>query len=214
MVFFQRCFHLEQHCFHLDREFSCSSNISNWSSRVLNSIYSSHIELLFLRLACTLSVSNEDILITLAWSDWEPFCLICIIFSRKITCLEKDNIVFSDCVAWGKWSCSGSWFNCMTFSCVDMRPLRGCWRWPSMVDCFSWGVCEPGPLIGLAKKWRSFWWLLSPILSDWGSNMMRGGSPLKSFSICARKRSPKNICQEFWTLSWGYFAGSSSTCKG
>ena len=55
MVFFQHFFHIEQHCFHLDRQFSCSSNILNWLSRVLNSIYSSHTELLFLRLACTLS---------------------------------------------------------------------------------------------------------------------------------------------------------------
>ena len=34
MVFFQNCFHLEQHCFHLDRQFSCSPNISNLLSRV------------------------------------------------------------------------------------------------------------------------------------------------------------------------------------
>ena len=34
MVFIQHCFHLEQHCFHLDRQFSCSSNISNWLSRI------------------------------------------------------------------------------------------------------------------------------------------------------------------------------------
>ena len=55
MVFFQHCFHLEQHCFHMDRQFSCSSNISNWLSRVLNSIESSHTEHLFLRIAYTLS---------------------------------------------------------------------------------------------------------------------------------------------------------------
>ena len=34
MVFNQHCFHLEQYCFYLDRQFSCSSNISNWLSRV------------------------------------------------------------------------------------------------------------------------------------------------------------------------------------
>ena len=34
MVFFQHYFHLEQHCFHLDRQFSCSPNISNWLSQV------------------------------------------------------------------------------------------------------------------------------------------------------------------------------------
>ena len=55
MVFFQHCFHLEQHCFHLDRQFSCSPNIPNWLNRVLNSNKSNNTELLFLRLACTLS---------------------------------------------------------------------------------------------------------------------------------------------------------------
>ena len=34
MVFIQHCFHLEKHYFHLDRQFSCSPNISNWLSRV------------------------------------------------------------------------------------------------------------------------------------------------------------------------------------
>ena len=34
MVFIQYCFHLEQHCFHIDRQFSCSPNISNWLSRI------------------------------------------------------------------------------------------------------------------------------------------------------------------------------------
>ena len=34
MVFIQHCFHIEQHWFHLDRQFSCSPNISNWLSRV------------------------------------------------------------------------------------------------------------------------------------------------------------------------------------
>ena len=34
MVFIQHCFQLEQHCFHLDIQFSCSSNISNWLSRI------------------------------------------------------------------------------------------------------------------------------------------------------------------------------------
>ena len=34
MVFIQHCFQLEQHCFHIDRQFSCSSKISNWLSRI------------------------------------------------------------------------------------------------------------------------------------------------------------------------------------
>ena len=45
------------------------------------------------------------------------------------------------------------------------------WIWgPSAVSggaqvwliVFSWGVCEPGPMIGLAKKWILFWWFLFP----------------------------------------------------
>ena len=35
MVFIQHCIHLEHHCFNLDRQFSYSSNISNWLSRIL-----------------------------------------------------------------------------------------------------------------------------------------------------------------------------------
>ena len=34
IVFFQHCFHLEQHYFHIDRQFSCSPNISNWLSQI------------------------------------------------------------------------------------------------------------------------------------------------------------------------------------
>ena len=37
-------------------------------------------------------VSDEDILITPAWSDWEPPCLICIKFSGQINCLFKNKI--------------------------------------------------------------------------------------------------------------------------
>ena len=59
MVFIQHCFHPEQHCFRLDRQFSCSSNISNWlswiptqSSIVIQNSCSSW-------LSCTLSGSNR-----------------------------------------------------------------------------------------------------------------------------------------------------------
>ena len=56
MVFIQHFFHLEQNCFHLYRQFSCSSNISNWFSWIptqsnpviQNSCYS--------WLSCTLSM--------------------------------------------------------------------------------------------------------------------------------------------------------------
>ena len=75
-------------------------------------------------------------------------------------------------------------------------------------------VCEPGPMICLDKKWRSFCVCFSPSWMSGGSSRMRGGSPLMSFSICTRKRSLKNICQELWTPSLGYFSGSSLTCKG
>ena len=40
-------------------------------------------------------VSGKDILIALAWNDWEPSCLIYINFPGKINCLEKDKIAFS-----------------------------------------------------------------------------------------------------------------------
>ena len=56
MVFIQMCFHLEQHCFHLDRQFSCSPNISNWLSRVPTQ-YSLVIHNFFSSwLSCTLSI--------------------------------------------------------------------------------------------------------------------------------------------------------------
>ena len=60
MVFFQHSFHSEQHFFHLDRQFSCFSNIPNWLSRVLKSIQSSHTELLFHRIPCTLSDTKRE----------------------------------------------------------------------------------------------------------------------------------------------------------
>ena len=81
-------------------------------------------------------VSNEDIIITPAWSDWELSCLICINFPGQINYLKKKRLVFSDCVAWGNWSWYGSGSGCMILSCVDMRPFHGCWRCPRIVDCF------------------------------------------------------------------------------
>ena len=47
MFFIQHYFQLEQHCFHLDRQFSCSSNISNWLSRIPTQSSLVNSELLF-----------------------------------------------------------------------------------------------------------------------------------------------------------------------
>ena len=59
MVFIQHCFHLEQHCFHLDRQFSCSSNGSNWLSRILTQ-YSPVIQKSCSSwLSCTISVPKN-----------------------------------------------------------------------------------------------------------------------------------------------------------
>ena len=76
MVFFQHCFHSEQHLFHLDRQFLCYPKNPNWLSRVLNSIQSSHIELLFHRLPCTLSFSFEGLMIINVIDIREILCSI------------------------------------------------------------------------------------------------------------------------------------------
>ena len=78
---------------------------------------------------------------------------------------------------------------------------------------FSWGFFEIGPMIGLSKKWISFWWLLFPIQNEWGSSRMHSGSPPMWFLICTCKCSLQNIRQELWTPSLVSFAGSSLTYK-
>ena len=56
MVFFQHYFHSEQHFFpSITYSFQCYTNISNWLSLVLNSIYFSRTELFFHRLSCIMS---------------------------------------------------------------------------------------------------------------------------------------------------------------
>ena len=81
-------------------------------------------------------IGDQDILISLAWCNWEPSCLFLISFPERSTVLKKKILVSSDCVDGGNWSFSVSSFEWITFSCVDMRPFRGCWRFPSIVDCF------------------------------------------------------------------------------
>ena len=158
-------------------------------------------------------VSDEDILITLAWSDWEPF-----FYLYKVS--RKDQLYWRRLY----WCFLTVWLegtvNAMDLG-LDARIFL-VWIWgPSAVAggaqvwliVFLWGVCEPGPMIGLDKKWRSFCWFIFPILNEWGSSRMRGGIPLMYFSICTRNRSLQNIRQELWTPSLGYFYGSSSTFK-
>ena len=66
-------------------------------------------------------------------------------------------------------------------------------------------------MIGLAKKWRIFLWLLSPIQFEWGSSRMCGDNSPMWFLTCTRRRSLKNIRQESWTPSLVSFAGSNLT---
>ena len=69
-------------------------------------------------------VSDKDILITLACSDWEPSCPICIHFPGQINCLEKDKIgVFKLC---------------------PLRELVMLWIWVLMHNLFFCGS-EPLP---------------------------------------------------------------------
>ena len=55
MVFLQHCSHSEQHCFRSGQTVFMFFEHSKLLSLVLNSIYSSHTELLFHRLSCILS---------------------------------------------------------------------------------------------------------------------------------------------------------------
>ena len=126
-------------------------------------------------------IGDQDILIALAWCDWEHSCLVRNKLSARSTVLKKTRLVSSDWMDCGKWSCSGSSSEWITFACVDLIPFRGCWRCPSMVDCFFKSVCAPSPLIGLDKKWRIFLWLLFPIHIEWGFSGMRGDSPPMCF---------------------------------
>ena len=77
---------------------------------------------------------------------------------------------------------------------------------------FSINYFAPSQIIGLAKKWRSFLWLLSLIYIEWGSSRMRGYSQPMWFLTCTRRRSLQKFCQELWTLSLVSFSGSNLTC--
>ena len=50
-------------------------------------------------------------------------------------------------------------------------------------------VCAPGQMIGLAKKWRIFLWLIFPIHIEWGSSRMSGDSPPMWFLTYTCRRS-------------------------
>ena len=85
-------------------------------------------------------ICDQDILVALAGCNWENSCLVRIIFPVRSTVLKKTRLVSSDCVDGRNWYCSGSGYDWMTFSCVDLRPFSVCRRCPIMVDCFS-GRC-------------------------------------------------------------------------
>ena len=71
-------------------------------------------------------VGYQDILVALSGCNWEPSCLVREFFPVISTVLRKTILVSSECVDGWNWSCSGSGYDCITFSCVDLRPLRGC----------------------------------------------------------------------------------------
>ena len=66
-------------------------------------------------------------------------------------------------------------------------------------------------MIGLAKKWRSFLWLLFSIQIEWGSSRTRGDNPPMWFLTCTCRSYLQNIRQESWTPSLVSFAGSNLT---
>ena len=76
------------------------------------------------------------ILVALAGCNWEPSCLVHVNVFIISTVLRKTILVSSECVNGGNWYCYGSGSDWVNFSCVDLRPFWGCWRCPSMVDCF------------------------------------------------------------------------------
>ena len=73
MVFIQHCFHLEQHFFHLDRQFSCSSNISNWLSRIPTQ--------------SSLAIQNSC-------SSWLPCTLSPLLYKCSVSVLKSYHYIF------------------------------------------------------------------------------------------------------------------------
>ena len=153
-------------------------------------------------------IGDQDILVSLAWCNWEPSCLVHINFPWEIHCLEEDKI--------GVFWLRGWWELAFFWIWIWMDNLLLCWSdaffavaggaqvW---LIVFLLSVCAPGPMIGLAKKWRSFLWFISPIQIEWGSIRMRGDSTPMCFLTCTRRRSLQNICQESRTPSLVYFVG-------
>ena len=66
-------------------------------------------------------------------------------------------------------------------------------------------------MIGLAKKWISFLWLLYLVQIEWGSIRMRGDSSPMCFLTCNCRRSLQNIHHESWNPSLFSFSGSNLT---
>ena len=135
-------------------------------------------------------------------------------FPVRSTVLRKTRLVFSDVMDGVNWSHSGSGSDWITFSCVDLRHLRGCWRFPSTVDFFLKKYFSTRSNDRPGQEVKKFLWLLFPIQIEWGSSMMCGDNPsvwyLTSTSTCF----PQNIHQELWTPSLLYFTGSNWTCTG
>ena len=138
-------------------------------------------------------IGEHDILIALAWCNWEPSCSVRIHFPWEIHCLEEDKIgVF---LLRGVWELivSGSGSEWITFFCVDLRPFCGYWRCSNMV--FSKCLCtrsndRPG------QEVTKFFVVVFPIQIERSSSRMRGDSQPMWFLTCTRKRSLKNIRQE------------------
>ena len=135
-------------------------------------------------------------------------------FPVRSIVLRKKILVSYECVDGGNWSCSGSGSDWIIFSCVDLRPVRGCWRCPSMVDCFLGKYLCTRSNDRPGQEVKKFLWFIFPIQNEWGSIRMRGDNPPMLFLTCTRRRSPQNIRQESWTTSLVYFAGSNLTCTG
>ena len=130
----------------------------------------------------------------------------------KYTVSRKTILVSSDYVDGVNWSCSWSGSDWSTFYCVDIRTFLGCWRCPSMVDCFlDQYFCarsDDRPV----QEVKIFLCLLSPIHIEWGYSMMCGDNPPGCPLTCTCTHFPQNIRQDLWTPSLVYFAGSNWAC--
>ena len=133
-------------------------------------------------------------------------------FLVRSTVLRKTRLVSSECVDGGNWYCSVSGSDWITFSCVDLRPFQGFWRWPSMVDCFLINFCAPKPMIVLANMWRI-------VFDNFYPSRLSGDTAgcvvivhQYEFLNFIHRCSLQSICQESWTPSLVSLAGSNLTC--